>query len=85
MAAKQSYLKIVKGQPAQKSACPLCQQEAKDPHTPFCSRRCAQLDLGKWLTGDYSIPAHEAMDDSDVEMLISAHQAKNETQPDEDS
>jgi endogenous inhibitor of DNA gyrase (YacG/DUF329 family) len=34
--------------------------------------------LGKWLTGDYAIPAHEAMDDSDVEMLL----AENETDKD---
>ena len=56
MADKLLHLKIVKGH-SQKAACPLCEQPAKAPHTPFCSRRCAQLDLGKWLTGDYAIPA----------------------------
>ncbi len=84
MVDKPSHLKIVKGH-VQKAACPLCQQQAEDPHTPFCSRRCAQLDLGKWLTGDYAIPAHEAMEDSDVETLLAAHESQQETQADDDS
>ena len=84
MADKPLHLKIVKGN-SQKSACPLCQKPAKVPHTPFCSRRCAQLDLGKWLTGDYVIPAHEAMEDSDVETLLAAHVCQQLTQVDDDS
>ena len=84
MADKPLHLKIVKGH-SQKAACPLCEQPAKAPHTPFCSRRCAQLDLGKWLTGDYTIPAHEAMEDSDVEMLLAAHDSQLAKQADDDS
>ena len=84
MADKPLHLKIVKGH-SQKAACPLCEQPAKAPHTPFCSRRCAQLDLGKWLTGDYTIPAHEAMEDSDVEMLLAAHESQLVKQADDDS
>ena len=84
MVDKPLHLKIVKGH-SQKAACPLCEQPAKAPHTPFCSRRCAQLDLGKWLTGDYAIPAHEAMEDSDVEMLLAAHESQLAKQSDDDS
>ena len=84
MADKPLHLKIVKGH-SQKAACPLCEQPAKAPHTPFCSRRCAQLDLGKWLTGDYAVPAHEAMEDSDVEMLLAARELQQATQADDDS
>ena len=84
MADKPLHLKIVKGH-SQKAACPLCEQPAKAPHTPFCSRRCAQLDLGKWLTEDYTIPAHEAMEDSDVEMLLAAHESQLVKQADDDS
>tara|TARA_A200000113_G_scaffold182461_1_gene168615 strand:- start:458 stop:712 length:255 start_codon:yes stop_codon:yes gene_type:complete len=83
MVDKPQHLKIVKGH-SQKAACPLCEQPAKAPHTPFCSRRCAQLDLGKWLTGDYTIPAHEAMEDSDVEMLLAAHESQLAKQADDD-
>lgn len=84
MVDKPLHLKIVKGH-SQKAACPLCEQPAKAPHTPFCSRRCAQLDLGKWLTGDYTIPAHEAMEDSDVEMLLAEHESQLAKQADDDS
>ena len=84
MADKPLHLKIVKGH-SQRGFCPLCQQPAEAPHTPFCSRRCAQLDLGKWLTGDYAVPAHEAMEDSDVEMLLAARELQQATQADDDS
>ena len=82
MADKPLHLKIVKGHP-KKAVCPLCRQLAEAPHTPFCSQRCAQLDLGKWLTGDYAIPAHEAMDDSDVQTLLAVHEVKEATKADE--
>lgn len=50
--------------------CPQCRQPAVSPHTPFCSRRCAQLDLGKWLNEDYRVPADDVMDEGDVDALI---------------
>jgi len=50
--------------------CPLCGEKAKRPHTPFCSRRCSQLDLANWLNEAYVIPAHEADEDADLEALI---------------
>ena len=84
MTDKLLHLKIIKGQ-SQKVACPLCQQPADALHKPFCSRRCAQLDLGKWLTGDYAIPSHEAMEDSDVETLLAAHESQQKTQANDDS
>ena len=83
MVDKSLHLKIVKGH-AQKTACPLCKRPAEAPHIPFCSRRCAQLDLGKWLTGDYAIPAYEAMEDSDVETLLATHESQQEEQADDE-
>ena len=56
--------------PKKATPCPQCGADAVKPHSPFCSRRCAQIDLGRWLNEDYRIPAHEAMDDSDVDDLI---------------
>lgn len=38
-------------------SCPICAKEADAKYRPFCSRRCADVDLGKWLTGSYAIPA----------------------------
>jgi len=52
--------------------CPQCSQPALSPHTPFCSRRCAQIDLGKWLNEDYRVPADDVMDEDDREALIQA-------------
>lgn len=37
-------------------ACPVCGKEADPKYRPFCSRRCADVDLAKWLRGDYAIP-----------------------------
>ena len=83
MADKPLHLKIVK-EDSQK-ACPLCKKSAEALHSPFCSRRCAQIDLGKWLAGDYTIQAHEAMEDSDFETLLAAHAYQQKTQSDDDS
>lgn len=82
MADKPLNLKIVKGH-LKKVTCPLCQQLAEAPYEPFCSQRCAQLDLGKWLTGDYAIPDHDAIDDSDFETLLTSHGLKKVTQADD--
>tara|TARA_B100001113_G_scaffold320886_1_gene290400 strand:+ start:304 stop:474 length:171 start_codon:yes stop_codon:yes gene_type:complete len=35
------------------SKCPTCKKKAIDPFTPFCSKKCASLDLMKWLTDEY--------------------------------
>ena len=40
--------------------CPLCGKPSEERFRPFCSKRCADLDLGRWLKGDYAIPAREA-------------------------
>lgn len=45
--------------------CPICSQPAAKEYLPFCSRRCADVDLNRWLTGVYAIPAVE--DDGDIE------------------
>jgi endogenous inhibitor of DNA gyrase (YacG/DUF329 family) len=36
--------------------CPICRRRASAEARPFCSARCAQVDLGRWLTGGYAIP-----------------------------
>ncbi|MDI1282309.1 MAG: endogenous inhibitor of DNA gyrase (YacG/DUF329 family) [Brevundimonas sp.] len=38
--------------------CPICRQRpAASEYKPFCSKRCADLDLQRWFTGSYAIPA----------------------------
>jgi endogenous inhibitor of DNA gyrase (YacG/DUF329 family) len=36
--------------------CPICGKPGDDAYRPFCSRRCADVDLGRWLTGGYVLP-----------------------------
>jgi len=39
--------------------CPICGKPRADRFRPFCSKRCADLDLGRWLKGSYAIPVEE--------------------------
>ncbi len=41
------------------SACPICGKPAQADTRPFCSKRCADVDLARWLNGSYAIPAAE--------------------------
>ena len=48
--------------------CPICKRETNQKFRPFCSKRCADLDLSRWLNGAYAVPAVEedAPDDTDI-------------------
>ena len=52
--------------------CLTCSKPAEKPHSPFCSRRCAQADLGRWFSGQYGAPAAEEPDSADLEALEKA-------------
>lgn len=43
--------------------CPMCGRPTEEAFTPFCSKRCADADLAKWLGGDYKIPTSEKPDE----------------------
>jgi endogenous inhibitor of DNA gyrase (YacG/DUF329 family) len=43
--------------------CPTCGKPAADPFRPFCSRRCADVDLNRWLSGVYAVPLKEEEDE----------------------
>jgi endogenous inhibitor of DNA gyrase (YacG/DUF329 family) len=36
--------------------CPTCGKPAVEAHRPFCSKRCADVDLQRWFSGRYAIP-----------------------------
>lgn len=38
------------------SACPICGKDRVQAYRPFCSKRCADVDLARWLRGEYVIP-----------------------------
>ena len=43
--------------------CPICSKPATPESAPFCSSRCANVDLNRWLSNRYAIPAAESQDD----------------------
>jgi uncharacterized protein len=45
--------------------CPICGKPADPQARPFCSRRCADVDLHRWLTGVYAVPAVESEEEID--------------------
>ncbi len=40
--------------------CPICNKPEAAGFKPFCSKRCADIDLGRWLKGGYAIPGAPA-------------------------
>lgn len=42
--------------------CPICRKPSSTAFRPFCSKRCADIDLGKWLGGDYAVPSQDPED-----------------------
>lgn len=47
--------------------CPICGAPGAAAHRPFCSTRCREIDLGRWFSGAYAVPAVEPPDDWDEE------------------
>jgi uncharacterized protein len=48
--------------------CPICGEPADPVFRPFCSKRCADVDLSRWLKGSYAIPGRSAVgEDDDLE------------------
>ncbi|MFC0280459.1 DNA gyrase inhibitor YacG [Falsigemmobacter intermedius] len=45
------------------SKCPICGREADEKYRPFCSKRCADVDLARWMTGTYAIPVEDDEDE----------------------
>ncbi|KZY27585.1 MULTISPECIES: DNA gyrase inhibitor YacG [unclassified Sulfitobacter] len=57
-------------------SCPICHKPAQKAYRPFCSRRCADLDLARWLNGAYSTPS---TDPEDIEAALDAALQARET------
>lgn len=52
--------------PLKRRKCPNCAKPATQDYMPFCSERCANLDLGRWLNGDYRIATDETPTDGEI-------------------
>ena len=45
--------------PAKPAECAICAKPVVEQYRPFCSKRCADVDLARWLGGNYRIPTEE--------------------------
>jgi endogenous inhibitor of DNA gyrase (YacG/DUF329 family) len=43
-------------------ACPICGKDTAEAYRPFCSKRCADVDLSRWLGERYAIPSDDPED-----------------------
>ena len=50
-----------------RAPCPICGKASVQRYHPFCSLACADVDLGRWLTGRYAVPAAEPGDGEEPE------------------
>ncbi|HSC19884.1 MAG TPA: DNA gyrase inhibitor YacG [Rhizomicrobium sp.] len=57
--------------------CPLCGKPKEAQFRPFCSKRCADLDLGRWLKGSYVVPGRE-VDEGDGAPTVPAQTPEEE-------
>jgi endogenous inhibitor of DNA gyrase (YacG/DUF329 family) len=55
--------------PAKVLKCPICREPAAPAYRPFCSRRCADIDLGRWFSGSYGVAGSD--DDAGEEAIES--------------
>lgn len=47
--------------------CPICSKPKDPAYAPFCSKRCADVDLSRWLKGSYGIPGSEIGEEDEAE------------------
>jgi hypothetical protein len=46
-------------------SCPICGKPASEANKPFCSPRCRDVDLNRWLSGSYTIPGRPLGDEDE--------------------
>ena len=64
--------------------CPICGAKSETAYWPFCSARCRDVDLGRWLGGGYAIAGGEADADEDGEDATAQRTAENLRPPGSD-
>jgi endogenous inhibitor of DNA gyrase (YacG/DUF329 family) len=53
-------------EPKKRPPCPICKTPNVKEFRPFCSAKCADIDLGKWFSGSYVVPG-EPVSQSNIE------------------
>ena len=64
--------------------CPICRAPTEIEFRPFCSRRCADVDLSRWLTGAYAIPGDVDTDEDGDDSQAVADAGRVVSPPDDD-
>lgn len=62
-------------------SCPICGGDPQKSYRPFCSKRCADIDLGKWLNGSYAVPSQDPEDIENALEEAELSLAEKEKQP----
>lgn len=60
-----------------KTPCPICGKDSVQRYHPFCSLRCADVDLNRWLSGRYAVRVADPGEDDELE----APETANDTGP----
>ena len=47
--------------------CPVCSRPGDVKYRPFCTKRCADIDLGRWLKESYRVPTDEGLEEAESE------------------
>jgi endogenous inhibitor of DNA gyrase (YacG/DUF329 family) len=48
-----------------RGTCPICHRPTEPRYRPFCSPRCADVDLGRWFSESYRVPVEDREEDAD--------------------
>lgn len=57
-------------------SCPICSEPADPKYRPFCSRRCADVDLGRWMNGKYAVASTSPDDLDEVAAALEQEELK---------
>lgn len=61
--------------------CPICTAPTEAGFRPFCSRRCADVDLSRWLRGAYAVPGRADVDEDGDDALAASQAGRAPPQP----
>lgn len=62
-------------------SCPICASETDAKYRPFCSKRCADVDLARWFNGGYAVPAERSEDAEKAVEEMEARRAAEQLKP----
>lgn len=56
--------------------CPICHKKSVEVYRPFCSKNCADIDLGRWMTGHYAVPSQDPDQTDEWRLTLSCSEAR---------